>query len=79
MVPLPCVQETGVTVLMEAAKVGYLEVVEAILVKGGDPNMVDVNHLTAVHYAAMGSFIEVSYPLTHYCFNSAEWNYITKM
>lgn len=44
---------------MEAAKVGFLELVQAILVKGGDPNMVDMNHLTAVHYAAMGTFLEV--------------------
>lgn len=58
-------QETGITALMEAAKVGFLELVQAILVKGGDPNMVDVNHFTAVHYAAMGSFLEVRYLLTH--------------
>lgn len=45
---------------MEAAKRGFLELVQAILVKGGDPNMVDMNQLTAVHYAAMGSFLEVS-------------------
>lgn len=53
---------------MEAAKVGFLELVRAILGKGADPNMVDVNDLTAVHYAAMGSFLEVWYLLTHYPF-----------
>lgn len=54
-------QETGVTALMEASKVGFLELLQAILTKGADPNMVDRNQLTAVHYAAMGSFIEVCY------------------
>lgn len=58
-------QETGMTALMEAAKVGFLELVQAILSKGADPNMVDANELTAVHYAAMGSFLEVGYLLAH--------------
>lgn len=53
---------------MEAAKVGFLELVQAILGKGADPNMVDENHLTAVHYAAKGSFLEVRYLLIH-CFS----------
>lgn len=53
---------------MEAARAGFLELVQAILGKGADPNMVDVNDLTAVHYAAMGSFLEVWYLLTHYEF-----------
>lgn len=51
---------------MEAAKVGFLELVQAILGKGADPNIVDENHLTAVHYAAKGSFLEVWYLLIHY-------------
>ncbi|TNM94593.1 hypothetical protein fugu_017352 [Takifugu bimaculatus] len=59
--------ETGVTALMEAAKRGFLELVQAILIKGGDPNMVDLNQLTAVHYAAMGSFLEVIMVLSGYC------------
>ncbi|CAG12996.1 unnamed protein product, partial [Tetraodon nigroviridis] len=46
--------ETGITALMEAAKAGLLELVRAILAEGADPNMVDANDLTAVHYAAMG-------------------------
>lgn len=58
-------QETGITALMEAARVGFLELVQAILGKGADPNMVDGNQLTAVHYAAMGSFLEVRYLLAH--------------
>lgn len=55
-----CLQETGITALMEAAKAGLLELVRAILAEGADPNMVDANDLTAVHYAAMGSFLEVN-------------------
>lgn len=51
---------------MEAAKVGFLDLVRAILGEGADPNMVDVNHLTAVHYAAMGSFLEVRYLFKYY-------------
>lgn len=52
-------QQTGVTALMEAAKVGSVELVRAILQKGGNPNAVDMKRLTAVHYAAMGAFLEV--------------------
>lgn len=64
-----CLQETGMTALMEAAKVGFLELVRAILGKGADPNMADGNQLTAVHYAAMGSFLEVQYLLFFLFFN----------
>lgn len=44
---------------MEAAKAGSLQLVRAILQKGGNPNAVDMKRLMAVHYAAMGGFFEV--------------------
>ena len=44
---------------MEAAKVGSLQLVGLILKKGGNPNAVDVKRRSAVHYAAMGGFMEV--------------------
>nr|XP_033504314.1 ankyrin repeat and EF-hand domain-containing protein 1a [Epinephelus lanceolatus] len=52
-------QKTSVTALMEAARAGSLQLVKAILRKGGNPNALDRKHLTAVHYAAMGGFFEV--------------------
>ncbi|KAM7368236.1 hypothetical protein PAMP_014476 [Pampus punctatissimus] len=52
-------QKTGDTALMEAAKVGSLQLVKAILKKGGNPNALNRKRLTAVHYAAMGGFFEV--------------------
>lgn len=63
-------QKTGVTALMEAAKAGSLELVRTILQKGGNPNALDMKHLTAVHYAAMGGFFEVWYLLNQYQFFS---------
>ncbi|XP_018550244.1 ankyrin repeat and EF-hand domain-containing protein 1a isoform X2 [Lates calcarifer] len=59
-------QKTGVTALMEAAKVGSLELVRAILKKGGNPNTLDGKRFTAVHYAAMGGFFEVIQVLSAY-------------
>lgn len=44
---------------MEAAKAGSLQLVRAILQKGGNPNAMDMKRLAAVHYAAMGGFFEV--------------------
>lgn len=44
---------------MEAAKAGSLRLLKAILRKGGNPNALDRRLLTAVHYAAMGGFLEV--------------------
>lgn len=44
---------------MEAAKAGSAELVRAILRKGGNPNALDMNRLSAAHYAAMGNFLEV--------------------
>ncbi|XP_047429762.1 ankyrin repeat and EF-hand domain-containing protein 1a [Mugil cephalus] len=52
-------ETTGVTALMGAAKAGSMQLVKAILRKGGDPNTLDRKRLTAVHYAAMGGFFEV--------------------
>ncbi|XP_051264042.1 ankyrin repeat and EF-hand domain-containing protein 1a isoform X2 [Dicentrarchus labrax] len=59
-------QKTGVTALMEAAKVGSLQLVQTILKKGGNPNALDKKRLTAVHYAAMGGFFEVLQVLSAY-------------
>uniref|UniRef100_A0A3Q3WX45 Uncharacterized protein n=1 Tax=Mola mola TaxID=94237 RepID=A0A3Q3WX45_MOLML len=59
-------QKTGVTALMEAAKVGSLQLVRIILQKGGNPNALDVKRRTAVHYAAMGGFLEVILVLSAY-------------
>lgn len=57
-------QKTAVTALMGAAKAGSLQLVKAILKKGGNPNALDRKRLTAVHYAAMGGFFEVIFLLT---------------
>uniref|UniRef100_A0A8C3ALM8 Ankyrin repeat and EF-hand domain containing 1a n=1 Tax=Cyclopterus lumpus TaxID=8103 RepID=A0A8C3ALM8_CYCLU len=59
-------QKTGVTSLMEAAKRGSLELVKAILRRGGKPNALDLKRLTAVHYAAMGGFFELIQVLSAY-------------
>lgn len=56
-------QLTGVTALMEAAKAGSLQLVRAILKKGGNPNAVDHKRYAAVHYAALGGYFEVQYLL----------------
>ncbi|XP_041814611.1 ankyrin repeat and EF-hand domain-containing protein 1a [Chelmon rostratus] len=59
-------QKTAVTALMGAAKAGSLQLVKAILKKGGNPNALDRKRLTAVHYAAMGGFFEVIQVLSAY-------------
>uniref|UniRef100_UPI003AAB4BB1 ankyrin repeat and EF-hand domain containing 1a n=1 Tax=Centroberyx gerrardi TaxID=166262 RepID=UPI003AAB4BB1 len=59
-------QRTGVTALMEAAKAGSLQLVRAILKRGGNPNALDTKRLGAVHYAAMGGFFEVIQVLSAY-------------
>ncbi|TDH00075.1 hypothetical protein EPR50_G00183820 [Perca flavescens] len=59
-------QKTGVTALMEAAKAGSLQLVRAILKRGGNPNALDRKRLTAVHYAAMGGFFELIQVLSAY-------------
>lgn len=52
-------QKTGVTALMEAVKAGSLQLVRAILKRGGNPDVLDKSRCTAMHYAAMGGFFEV--------------------
>ncbi|XP_028253918.1 ankyrin repeat and EF-hand domain-containing protein 1 isoform X2 [Parambassis ranga] len=59
-------QTTCVTALMEAAKAGSVELVRAILRKGGNPNALDEKRLTAAHYAAMGSHFEIIQLLSAY-------------
>ncbi|XP_026196624.1 ankyrin repeat and EF-hand domain-containing protein 1a isoform X2 [Anabas testudineus] len=59
-------QKTGTTALMEAAKAGSVQLVRAILKKGGNPNALDRKRFTAVHYAAMGGFFEVVQALSAY-------------
>ncbi|XP_075940723.1 ankyrin repeat and EF-hand domain-containing protein 1 [Anarhichas minor] len=59
-------KKTGVTALMEAAKAGSLQLVKAILKKGGNPNALDRKRRTAVHYAAMGGFFELFPVLSAY-------------
>ncbi|XP_068432563.1 ankyrin repeat and EF-hand domain containing 1a [Clinocottus analis] len=59
-------QKTSVTSLMEATKAGSLQLVKAILKKGGNPNALDLKRNTAVHYAAMGGFFEVIQALSAY-------------
>lgn len=49
---------------MEAAKAGSVELVRAILRKGGNPNALDMNRFSAAHYAAMGNFLEVCHVLS---------------
>lgn len=52
---------------MEAAKAGSVQLVRAILKKGGNPNALDRKRFTAVHYAAMGGFFEVNQLLRQPC------------
>ncbi|XP_033846530.2 ankyrin repeat and EF-hand domain-containing protein 1a [Periophthalmus magnuspinnatus] len=59
-------EKTGATALMEAAKVGSLQLVRSILRRGGNPNAIDKKRHTAVHYAAMGGFFEVIKVLSAY-------------
>ncbi|XP_075893971.1 ankyrin repeat and EF-hand domain-containing protein 1 isoform X2 [Nelusetta ayraudi] len=62
-------EQTKVTALMEAAKAGSVQLVRAILRKGGNPNALDMNRLSAAHYAAMGSFLEVMLLLSAFSAN----------
>ncbi|XP_053737467.1 ankyrin repeat and EF-hand domain-containing protein 1a [Synchiropus splendidus] len=52
-------QKTGVTALMTAVREGCLQLVRAILKKGGNPNARDRKGRTPLHYAAMEGFFEV--------------------
>ncbi|XP_024146884.1 ankyrin repeat and EF-hand domain-containing protein 1a [Oryzias melastigma] len=59
-------EKTGVTALMEAVKAGSLQLVRAILKRGGNPDVLDKSRCTAMHYAAMGGFFEVIRALSAY-------------
>lgn len=52
-------EATGRTALMEAAKAGALDLVRAILLRGGNPNALDKKKMHAAHFAAEGGFFEV--------------------
>ncbi|XP_006625836.2 ankyrin repeat and EF-hand domain-containing protein 1 [Lepisosteus oculatus] len=57
---------TGHTALMEAAKAGTVELVRAILQRGGNVNVLDKRRNHAAHYAAEGGFFEVIQLLSAY-------------
>ncbi|KAL0969380.1 hypothetical protein UPYG_G00226300 [Umbra pygmaea] len=57
---------TGRSALMEAARAGALELVRAILQRGGDPNALDRKRMTAAHLAAEGGFFQVIVVLSAY-------------
>ncbi|NXY67275.1 ANKE1 protein, partial [Glareola pratincola] len=52
-------QATGRTALMEAAREGVLELVRALLERGVDVNIFDLERHSAAHFAAKGGFFEV--------------------
>uniref|UniRef100_A0A8C5EJN3 Ankyrin repeat and EF-hand domain containing 1a n=1 Tax=Gouania willdenowi TaxID=441366 RepID=A0A8C5EJN3_GOUWI len=60
---------TGVTALMAASKAGSLQLVRAILKKGGDPNALSTERLSAVHLAAEVGSLEVIQVLSAYSAN----------
>ncbi|KAI1897840.1 hypothetical protein AGOR_G00087410 [Albula goreensis] len=62
-------KSTGRTALMEASKVGALELVRAILEKGGNGNALDKKRIHAAHLAAEGGFFEVIRVLSAYSAN----------
>ncbi|KAM8939262.1 ankyrin repeat and EF-hand domain-containing protein 1-like [Pelodytes ibericus] len=57
---------TGRTALMEAAREGALEVVRAILERGGDVDIFDKQRYHAVHFAAKGGYLEILKVLSAY-------------
>ncbi|KAJ8410301.1 hypothetical protein AAFF_G00202820 [Aldrovandia affinis] len=57
---------TGRTPLMEAARVGALKLVRAILRKGGNANALDKKRTHAAHFAAESGFFEVIRVLSAY-------------
>ncbi|XP_061569383.1 ankyrin repeat and EF-hand domain-containing protein 1-like [Cololabis saira] len=65
-------KNTGMTALMAAVKAGSLELVRAILRRGGNPNVMDQNRLTAVHYAAMVGCTETIQVLSAYSADMGE-------
>ncbi|XP_062322967.1 ankyrin repeat and EF-hand domain-containing protein 1a [Osmerus eperlanus] len=59
-------EATGRTALMEASRAGCLQLVRAILQRGGNPNALDKKSFHATHLAAMGGFFEVIQILSAY-------------
>ncbi|XP_056337113.1 ankyrin repeat and EF-hand domain-containing protein 1a [Danio aesculapii] len=59
-------QETGRTALMEAARAGALDLVRAILKKGGNVNALDKKRFHAAHFAAEKGFFEIIKVLSAY-------------
>lgn len=53
-------QVTGLNALMEAIRGGAIELVRAILKRGGNVNAVDKKGFHAAHFAAEQGFFEVS-------------------
>ncbi|KAJ3580751.1 hypothetical protein NHX12_025632, partial [Muraenolepis orangiensis] len=51
-------QSTGVSALMLAAQRGSLQLVRALLQRGGLPGARDAKQQNAIHYAAMGGFFQ---------------------
>lgn len=65
MIMLP--QVTGRTALMEATRGGAVELVRAILRKGGNVNAVDKKQFHAAHFAAERGLFEVNTTVVCYC------------
>uniref|UniRef100_A0A667Z7H9 Uncharacterized protein n=1 Tax=Myripristis murdjan TaxID=586833 RepID=A0A667Z7H9_9TELE len=59
-------QVTGHTALMEACRAGLVELVRAILQRGGNPNARDDRNMTAAHMAAERGFFEALVLLSAY-------------
>ncbi|XP_016354773.1 ankyrin repeat and EF-hand domain-containing protein 1 [Sinocyclocheilus anshuiensis] len=59
-------QETGRTALMEATRAGAIDLVRAILKKGGNVNALDKKQFHAAHFAAERGFFEIIMVLSAY-------------
>ncbi|CAL8352904.1 unnamed protein product [Merluccius merluccius] len=59
-------QVTGQTALMESCRAGAVDLVRDILQRGGDPNSLDHQRMTAAHLAAQGGFFQVLVLLSAY-------------
>ncbi|XP_036811164.1 ankyrin repeat and EF-hand domain-containing protein 1 [Oncorhynchus mykiss] len=59
-------EASGRSALMEAARAGAVDLVRAILQKGGNPNAVDKKRIHTAHLAAEGGFFEVIVVLSAY-------------
>ncbi|KAF7704071.1 ankyrin repeat and EF-hand domain-containing protein 1-like [Silurus meridionalis] len=67
---------TGCTALMAATRSGSVPVMRAILQRGGNPNAVDKQQLSAAHIAAAKGFIEALMLLSAY---SADFNWTSSL